>query len=160
MVQFFVLINGIPRGHFKAVKGIRQGNPVSPYLFIMIVKVLGRNVVDLMVNGRLQGFKAASTIPPSMIQKFVDDTFLFGKSSVIEAKHWKNFLVDYASSSGQCINYNKSNLFFFNTPLDLQTKILNILGCKSSILPGTCLGFPLTIKEVTPAFWNTILERI
>lgn len=53
----------------------------------MIAEVLGRNVVDLMINGRLQGFKATSTIPPSVIQQFVDDTFLFGKSSVIKAKH-------------------------------------------------------------------------
>lgn len=160
MVPFFVLINGIPRGHFKVGKGIRQEDPLSPYLFIMIVEVFGRNVVDLMVKGRLQGFNVASTIPPFVIQQFVDDTFLFGKSSMIEAKHLNNFLADYVSASGKCINYDKSNLFFFKTPLDLQTKILNILGCKSSILPRTYLGLPLTVKEVTPTFWNTILEII
>lgn len=63
-VQFLVLINGTPRGCFKDEKGIRQGDPLSPYLFIMIAEFLSRNVVDLVINGRLHGFKAASTIPP------------------------------------------------------------------------------------------------
>lgn len=95
-----------------------------------------------------------------MIQQFVDDTFLFDLSSVIEAKLWKIFLADYANASGQCINYDKSNLFLFHMSDDLQLKILSILGCKTASLLGTYLGLPLTIKEVTPAFWNTILERI
>lgn len=126
----------------------------------MIYAVLSRNVVDMMINGRLQGFKEASTIPPSVIQKFVDDTFLFGISSVIEAKLWNNLLVDYAYASRQYINYDKSNIFFFNTFVNLQFKILSILGCKSATLLGTWVGLPLTVKEVTPTFWNNILERI
>lgn len=122
MVQFVVLINGVPRDYFKVEKGIKQGDPLSLNLFIMIVEALGNNYfLDLMVNGRLQGFKVASTIPLFVIQKFVDDTFLYGKSSLIEAQHWKNLIFYYAFALGQCINYNRSNLFFFNTPIDLQT---------------------------------------
>lgn len=68
MVQFLVLINGTPRGCFKAKKGIRQGDPLSPYLFIMIAEVLNRNVTHLVTNGRLQVFKEASMLPPSNIK--------------------------------------------------------------------------------------------
>ncbi|XP_059073331.1 uncharacterized mitochondrial protein AtMg01250-like [Cryptomeria japonica] len=151
-VQFSVLINGTPRGCFKAEKGIRQGDPLSPYLFIMIAEVLSRNVTHLVSNGRLQGFKVASTLPPSNIQQFMDDTFLFGKSSVMEAKGWKILLANYAKALEQCINYEKSNLFFFNTPNELQLRILSILRCKMATLPGTYLGLPLIVKEVTPTF--------
>lgn len=151
-VQFSILINGTPRGCFKAEKGIRQDDPLSPYLFIMIAKVLNRNVTHLVTNGRLQGFKAASMLPPSNIQQFVDDTFLFGRYSVMEAKGWKILLVDYAEASGQRINYEKRNIYFFNTPKDLQLKILSILGCKVAALSRTYLGLPLTVREATPNF--------
>ncbi|GLJ55866.1 hypothetical protein SUGI_1199570 [Cryptomeria japonica] len=78
----------------------------------------------------------------------------------MEAKQWKKLLVDYAKALGQCINYEKSTLFFFNTPNDLQLRILSILSCKTIALSGTYLGLPLMVKEVTPTFWNTILERM
>lgn len=58
----------------------------------------------------------------------MDETFLFGKSSIMEAKGWKILLADCAKASRQCINYEKSNLYFFNTPNDLQLRILSILG--------------------------------
>lgn len=79
---------------------------------------------------------------------------------MIEAKEWKFLLQDYACVSGQCINYNKSSVYFFNTRVDLQAKILSIMGCLSASLPGVYLGLPLTVREVSHNFWNSILERM
>lgn len=90
----------------------------------------------------------------------MDDTILFGISSVIEAKGWKFFLNLYVEASGQHINYDKSNLNFFHTANKLQAKIHGILGCQIAFLSSTYLGLPLTIKDVSNSFWVTILERM
>ena len=58
------------------------------------------------------------------------------------------------------MNYHKSKIYFFNTETLLQRRIMKILDCQSACLPDTYLGLPLTTKEVTNEFWNTIVERI
>ncbi|XP_057839248.2 uncharacterized protein LOC131049223 [Cryptomeria japonica] len=126
----------------------------------MVAEVLSQNFSHLIRNKIISGVKVASTLPPVVMQQFVDDTFLFGQSSVIEAKEWKHLLEDYALASGQLINYNKSKIYFFNTDRNLQNKIIHILGCCAANLPGSYLGLPLTVKEVTPKFWESILERM
>ncbi|XP_059066268.1 uncharacterized mitochondrial protein AtMg01250-like [Cryptomeria japonica] len=159
-VHYSVIVNDTPWGFFKFGKGLRQGAPLSPYLFIMVAKVLSRNFSHLIRNRKISGVKAASTLPPVVMQQFVDDTFLFGQSFVIEAKEWKHLLEDYALASGQIINYNKSKIYFFNMDRNLQGKLMQILGCCVANLPDSYLGLPLTIKEVTPQFWESILERM
>ena len=84
-INYNVIFNVSPWGSFKAGRGLRQGDPISPYLFIMIVVVLGRSLFKLLVLRTLIGIKAATTIPSQVIQYLVDDTFLYGYSSVMEA---------------------------------------------------------------------------
>lgn len=80
--QFEVLLNGTPWGNFEVGRVLRQGEPLSPYLFIMVVKVLGREVCRLVVLGDLKGIQPATTLMLEVIQQFVDNTFLFGESLI------------------------------------------------------------------------------
>lgn len=54
-------------------RGIRKGDSLSPYILIKLAKVLWRNILKLVVDGDLKGFKATSTFSP-ILQQFVDDT--------------------------------------------------------------------------------------
>lgn len=124
----------------------------------MIAEVLSRNVTHLVTNGRLQGFKAASTLPHSNIQQFMDDTFLFGKSSVMEAKGWKILLADYAKASRQCINYEKSNLFFFNTQMTSNSEFSPSSDARRQLFRGPTWASPSRSRKSPPPsgtlFWN------
>ena len=126
----------------------------------MVVEVLGRSVSKLANIGCVKGIKPATIADIEVLEKFVDDTFLFGESPIMEAKAWKSILHNYEESSGQKNNYYKSKIYFFNTDASIQRKIRNILGYQSANLSNTYLGLRLTIKEVTNDFWNTIVERI
>ena len=100
-----------------------------------------------MVNtGCVKGINLAITTDIEVMQQFVDDTLLFGESSVMEAKAWKTILHNHEESSGQQVNYYKSKIYFFNIDSSLQRKIRNILGCHSANLPDTYLGLLLTTK--------------
>ena len=82
IVQYRVLLNGTPWGNFQDGRSLRQGDPLSPYLFIMVAEVLGRSSCMLAELGDIEGIKPATTLPPKVIQKFIDNTFLFGESSI------------------------------------------------------------------------------
>lgn len=99
-----------------------------------------------------EGIKLVSTLPPEAIQNFLNDTFLSGESLVGEARAWKLVLEIYAMKVGQKINFDKSKVFFFNTPLDIQQRIGNFLACNVADLPNTYSGLPLTMKEVSVNF--------
>ncbi|XP_059070533.1 uncharacterized protein LOC131860174 [Cryptomeria japonica] len=126
----------------------------------MVAEVLSRNFSNLIRSNRISGVKATSTLPPMVMQQFVDDTFLFGLSSVIEAKEWKHLLEEYALASGQLINYCKKKVYLFYTDKILQGELIQFLGCSVVDLPDSYMGLSLTIKEVTSHFWESILERM
>ena len=81
----------------------------------MVVKVLGRSFSKLVNIGCVKGVKPATIVDAEVLQQFLDDTFLFGESSVIEVEAWKTILCNYEESVGQQINYHKSKIYFFNT---------------------------------------------
>lgn len=103
----------------------------------MVAEVLSKNFSNLIRTNRISGVKATSTLPPMVMQQFMDDTFLFGLSYVIEAKEWKHLLEEYALASCQLINYCKSKVYFFNTDIILQGKLMQILGCSVANLPDS-----------------------
>lgn len=101
----FVLVNGVFQGFFSCGHHLRQGNPLSPYLFIIVVEFLRRNIQKLVDSKALKGVKVAPSLMPDSHQQFVDDTLIFGEASVGEFGHWKQVLNDYVVVSSQCINY-------------------------------------------------------
>lgn len=102
----------------------------------------------------LKGIKAASSLRPDSHQQFVDDTLLFGEASMGEAGLWKKLLNDYADVFGQCINYEKSKVYFFNIDQQIRDKVNFFVGCQEAKFPDTYLGLPLFSKRLENTYWN------
>ena len=68
IVNYSVMVNGSHWVNFGKERGLRQGDPISPYLFIMVVEVLGRVFLRKMEGGVIKGIKPASTLLPEVIQ--------------------------------------------------------------------------------------------
>ena len=100
-----------------------------------------------------------SVCPQQSIQQFVDETFLFGISSIHESREQKAILNSYEKILGQCINYQKRKVYFFNIDSSLRDKVARILGCQKASLLDTYIGLLLTIKEVSNQYWNGLVER-
>lgn len=106
-----------------------------------------------LVNIRVaKGFKPTSTLPFELIRQFFDDTFFFGASSIMKVRESKTLLSNYTTASGQCINYQKIIILFFNTNVKLHDKIIGILDFQAGTLPLVYLGLPLIVKDVTGNF--------
>eukprot|EP00253_Pinus_taeda_P019391 PITA_19391 len=156
---FSILINGIPSSTFHPSRGLRQGDPLSPFLFIIMAEGLGRRINTAIHSQTLKGINLhrASTISH---QQFVDDNMIFGHSSVQEARSLNTLLDNFSKASGALINKVKSQIFFFNTHPTTQRAIARILGFSIASLPSKYLGAPLIASTQKHSSWTSLLERL
>ncbi len=119
-IRFPVLVNGSPQGLFESIKGFRQGDPIFPFLFIILAEVLGRLITKSRSDGKWKGIKIVNGLDTLNHLYFADDTYLVREASIWEARNTKLLLDRYSKASGQCVNCHKSENYFFNTNLLLQ----------------------------------------
>ena len=101
---FLVLVNGSPTPFFKASRGLRQGDPISPFLFILLAECLGRFVEKMVMMGDFMGLNPSSTTLICSHQQFFNDSIVMGEASVRNTRNIKNALEDYGQASRQIIN--------------------------------------------------------
>jgi hypothetical protein len=88
-------------------RGLRQGDPLSPYLFILCAEGLSALIRQAERNGSLLGVKVCRNAPIVSHLLFADDCFLFCRADSVEATILKNILITYAEASGQLVNFQK-----------------------------------------------------
>lgn len=110
-VSFSILVNGEPSAIFRPTWGIRQGNPLSPYLFIIMANVLSTLMGKAISDGSIRGIRLNPTYPTLSHLLFADDAIFFLNGTIEEAQNVANVLNQYCYVSGQAINLNKSGLF-------------------------------------------------
>lgn len=93
---FSILVNGVPSRPFSPTRGIRQGNPLSLFLFIIMPEGLSRSIQAAVANKTLKGLPLHGINPPISHSEFVDDTLMMGSPTFHEAHiillHYSNLL--------------------------------------------------------------------
>lgn len=103
--KFSILVNGNPTGFSSSSRGIRQGYPLSPFLYIIMGEALGRAIKASHANQQL-GVKITKDFVATH-QQFADNNLLLGSTNVKEAKHLNQILEMYGRASGQQRNKHK-----------------------------------------------------
>jgi hypothetical protein len=109
---FAVLINGEATSFFKSEKGLRQGCPLSPYLFIMIMEGLSLLLTKNVSDQQISGIKVSKFINLLHLI-FVDDVLLMSKATPSEWNVILKLLQIFCIASGLCINYTKSTAHYW-----------------------------------------------
>ncbi|KAL5552280.1 hypothetical protein UlMin_002456 [Ulmus minor] len=109
-VLMTLMINGAPFQSFKSKWGLRQGDPILPYMFILCMDVLSRLINMKAEEGLIKGFRMSRHTPPINHLFFVDDVFLLGKCSVNEAFYFKECLDMFCGWFDQSFNSNNTYL--------------------------------------------------
>ena len=118
-VSYSYLINAKILGSVKPHRGIRHGDPLSPYIFILCGQVLSGLCSKAEREGTLHGRHVARGSPRVNHLLFADDTMFFCNASSESDSKLKSILLDYEKSSGQKINTEKSAITFSSkTPED------------------------------------------
>ncbi|KAB2614065.1 hypothetical protein D8674_036381 [Pyrus ussuriensis x Pyrus communis] len=151
-VKFAVLLNGQAGESFAPSRGLRQGDPLSPYLFILVGEVLSKLIQSAVDQGRLEGVKIGGSGPVISHLFFADDTLLFLRADMKNCRNLRHLLDNFCVASGQKVNLEKSSVFFgANVPKVNADQMGNALGMTMVINPGTYLG--------VPAIWGRSKKR-
>ncbi|KAH9672066.1 reverse transcriptase domain-containing protein [Citrus sinensis] len=111
-VRYRVLHEGKELGPIVPCRGLRQGDPLSPYLFILCVDGLSSLIRRQERNGLIHGVRIARGAPSVSHLFFSDDSFLFFWANDNEANLIKHLLAVYGRASGQVVNFSKSSISF------------------------------------------------
>lgn len=97
---FSILINVLPKGFFPASRGLRQGDPLSPFLFVIIVEALSRMFSAAAMANMIEGFRSSINAPSTSHLQFADGTLLFCGSIEEQIKNVKVILLCFEAVSG------------------------------------------------------------
>eukprot|EP00253_Pinus_taeda_P025758 PITA_25758 len=158
--SFSILVNGSPSNIFAPSRGLRQGDPLSPFLFILMMEGLGRSIKQAKALGKIKGLQLMENGQALTHQQFVDDTMLQGIPTVKEASVYKQILNDFAMAIGMEVNLSKSKIFFLNTNIAIQRNISKILGFQRDSFPSKYLGIPLTDRPMHKSIWEPVLNKM
>ncbi|KAL9685844.1 hypothetical protein QQ045_023298 [Rhodiola kirilowii] len=153
------MINGKMTDFFEGKRGVRQGDPLSPFLFTVAMEYLSRLLRRL---GKAEGFYFHPKCHRTKLSHimFADDLLLFssGRGSAIGAL--KGVVAQFLECSGLDINFQKSQLFTGGMNAAKITWIENVIGTKACSLPVRYVGLPLTSKRVSRRDCDNLIDRM
>ena len=142
--KFSVLVR-VPVGFFSSSKGLRQGDPLSPYLFVMGMEVLSALIRRAVDGGFISGCRIRGRGRTEMNIShllFADDTIVFCEAKKEHLTYLSWILFWFKVASGLRINLAKSEIFPVGEVEEVDVMAVE-LGCKVGSLPSSYLGLPL-----------------
>jgi len=136
-----VLVNGSPTDEFPLGRGLRQGDPLSPFLFLLVAEGFNVLMNSLSNNNLFIGYKVGScyTVVVSHLQ-FAEDRLILGEKFWANIRAMRAVLVLFESLSGLKVNFSKSQLVGVNVPTSLLSEAAMVLNCKVGSIPFVYLG--------------------
>lgn len=144
--QTEVVLNGVPKKWIQCRRGLRQGDPLSPYLFIMVADLLQQMIGRAFALGQLCHPLVDDLLCP--VLQYADDTLIVLKAVPAHIMHLKSILDSFASFSGLHINFDKSTFVPIGLSQPEACHMASILGCPVASFPQTYLGLPLSIHKL------------
>nr|GEW59701.1 hypothetical protein [Tanacetum cinerariifolium] len=146
--SFFISINGSLYGFFKSKRGLRQGDPLFPYLFTLIMEILTLMLQRGVRNAPSFTYHRYCSKLELINLCFADDLFLFANGDVDSASVIKNALFKFKEASGLVPSLPKSTAYFCNVLNSTKIAILQILPFEEGRLPVKYLGVPLVSSRL------------
>jgi mannosylglycoprotein endo-beta-mannosidase len=134
-----VLVNGCPGPWIRCKRGLRQGDPISPYLFILVADVLQ---VLIRNDPRIRHPIVDNAGYP--VLQYADDTLLLVRGELEDVQALKVLLDQFVAATGLQINYTKSTAVLIFMEEAAVTDCVSALGCRREGFPQTYLGLPLS----------------
>ncbi|XP_071727858.1 uncharacterized protein [Rutidosis leptorrhynchoides] len=157
-----LLINGSPSFEFTIGRGLRQGDPLAPLLFIIGIKGLTAALKDALDASLYKGLRVGDPNHGELVSHciYADDALFVGEWDDTNATNLVTILGCFFLVSGLKINLLKSNLFGIGVHSQEVARLAAIMGCSNSALPFHFLGLPVGLNISRIANWESIISKI
>jgi len=145
--------------NFQTKKGLRQGDPLSPILFNIVVDMLAILINRAKVDGQIKEVVPHLIDDRLSILQYADDTILFMDHDIEKARNLKLILCAFEQLSGIKINFYKSEIFCYGKVKESEQQYSQLFGCQLGNYPFRYLGIPMHFKKLRNSDWNGIVER-
>jgi hypothetical protein len=139
---------------------VRQGDPLSPLLFNIVVDCLTKMVNKAQQNLMITCF-ISHLIPNGVaVLQYADDTILYLEGDLEKARHVKLLLYFFEQMSGLKINFDKSEIILIGGDNDLAAIYAEIFNCQIGVFPIKYLGVPISASRLHVADWLKLEEKL
>ncbi|XP_050217536.1 uncharacterized protein LOC126668373 [Mercurialis annua] len=155
--SFYIAWCGNKGDSFVSSKGLRQGDPISPHLFVICMEYLSRTL-----SNTSNVFKFHHGCGPLKVNHlmFADDLLLFFYGDKNSIGFLMECLTEFRNTSGLQVNNSKSQVFFCNVEDSTKRSITCMTGFKEGVLPLRYLGIPLISTKLSRDDCKGIIEKI
>ncbi|CAM8902040.1 unnamed protein product [Rhodiola kirilowii] len=160
-VTYLVKVNDHLSDVIFPQRGLRQGDPLSPYLFLLCSELLSAKISAAVTSGSISGVRISRDAPVISHLFFADDSIFFIKARSGEAQSLKRILVQYEEATRQKINFQKSEISFsHNCPEVVRSEILQIFDMKQVDCHSKYLGLPLVMGQRKVEMFGCITDKV
>lgn len=160
-VRYSVKLNGTLLSTFAPSRGLRQGDPLSPFLFLFVADGLSLLLDEKVLQGAITPVQVCRRAPGISHLLFADDTLLFFKADNGQANVIREVLDDYAVGTGQFINLAKCSMLIDDiTPASVHAEIRSTLQIVGNGFEDKYLGFPTPEGRMNKGKFQSLQEKI
>jgi hypothetical protein len=155
-----VLVNGSPTTEINIQRGLKQGDPLAPFLFLLVAEGFAGLMRSAVEKNLFKGFGVG---PENLIVshlQYADDTLCVGEATLENIWTLKAILRGFELSSGLKVNFSKSSLMGVNVPTIFMDMACNFLNCKRGALPFMYLGLPVGASPRRRTTWEPLLAHL
>jgi hypothetical protein len=149
-----VLVNGCPGRWINCKRGLRQGDPLSPYLFLLVADIL-----QAMFRQAIRIRHPIDSDAPCCVLQYADDTLTVLRGDFEAAQELKSILDNFFEATGLKINYSKSTLVPIHMDADLVDQCTSAIGCSKQSFPQNYLGLPLSASKLPQSAFSTYVDK-
>ncbi|GJY20142.1 putative RNA-directed DNA polymerase, eukaryota, reverse transcriptase zinc-binding domain protein [Tanacetum coccineum] len=154
-----VLVNGSPTSEFSIKRGLRQGDPLSPFLFILVMEGLHNALSIAVSSGLIRGVKFGSPEVTISHLFYVDDVIITTEWNANDLDNIIRVLQVFYLASGLKINIQKSNIYGIGVSDVDVASMASYSGCASGSFSFTYLRLPIGSNMSLTSSWQVLLDR-